>query len=196
MLSIKKAIENIKNTINMKTENNYLMDENGHKISFFHGTSRRYIDHKNKHRTILNEKYQGDGYHYSQSMDTAWKYAKSNRNQSIDRELFFKDLGFFLKRNNVDSDIANGITKLTELLMNKGNRGEIWNEFGEYYADENNLKVDEGTVVFFQKIRDLENKTNFNINDYIDILEYVEGSKLTEFDELDSIHSFFKSKSK
>ena len=151
MLSIKKAIENIKNTINMKTENNYLMDENGHKISFFHGTSRRYIDHKNKHRTILNEKYQGDGYHYSQSMDTAWKYAKSNRNQSIDRELFFKDLGFFLKRNNVDSDIANGITKLTELLMNKGNRGEIWNEFGEYYADENNLKVDEGTVVFFSK---------------------------------------------
>tara|TARA_B100000700_G_C15063044_1_gene867366 strand:- start:133 stop:1119 length:987 start_codon:yes stop_codon:yes gene_type:complete len=194
MLSIKKTIENIKNKFSMQDNNNYLKDENGKKISFFHGTSRRYINHKNKHRTILNEKYQGDGYHYLRSIETAWKYAKSNRNQSIDRELFFKDLQFFLKMNNVDSDVSMGLVKLTKLLLEKGNSNEVWDEFNKYYSIENNLNIDEGTVVFFKKIRNLESKTEFNINDYIDILEYVEGSNLTEFDEIESISNFLRSK--
>lgn len=63
-----------------------VVDEKGEPLVVYHGTAADFdAFSESKHRTSLNDKYQGDGFHFSASPDVASKYADAARNQYLDK---------------------------------------------------------------------------------------------------------------
>tara|TARA_Y100000034_G_scaffold50613_1_gene62343 strand:+ start:9122 stop:9979 length:858 start_codon:yes stop_codon:yes gene_type:complete len=158
---------------------NYLQEKQQKTINLLHGTNRKYEKHcSSKNRTVLNDKYQGDWICYTKNIEVAWKYAKAARNQCFDKQLFLNDTENFL---NDYPNVKNDLLVLTNLLLDKGS--EVWDEFYEYYSKEHNIDINDTPKSFFDKIREIENTSNFDINDFMDALEEVEYSKLAEPDD-------------
>src|SRR5882672_11838654 len=66
--------------------NSRVTTEDNQPLLVFHGTNRNFqVFDPKRHRTILNQNYQGDGFHFTSSAQVATKYADSNRNQTLDK---------------------------------------------------------------------------------------------------------------
>ncbi|MCS8413224.1 hypothetical protein N0754_18140 [Pseudomonas aeruginosa] len=67
-----------------------VVDEQGLPLMLYHGTGASFeqfsADH---HRSVLNSKYQGDAFHFTQSPEVASKYADASRNHMIKKEQIF-----------------------------------------------------------------------------------------------------------
>lgn len=66
--------------------NSMVTDVSGNPLVLYHGTARDFLEfNADFHRSSLNEHYQGDGFHFSESPLIASKYADSSRNNQIDQ---------------------------------------------------------------------------------------------------------------
>ncbi|ETV56028.1 TPA: hypothetical protein L5C22_004070 [Pseudomonas aeruginosa] len=67
-----------------------VVDGQGLPLMLYHGTGASFeqfsADH---HRSVLNSKYQGDAFHFTQSSEVASKYADASRNHFIKKEQIF-----------------------------------------------------------------------------------------------------------
>lgn len=164
------------------------------KIIAWHGTTRTSIDKHSskKHRTPLNEQYQGDWFCYTQSEDVAWKYADAARNQNIDRDLFFEDLKLILNKSNHPQ--SNYIYTLCENIVDFG-YDEGFEKTLQQFKDD--IKQENHEAIFFQNVIKpiCDDELKFDINDLCDLLQYIEGSKYHEIqDDLTSIVDLLNSR--
>ncbi len=170
----------IKNFLESKRQ--FLNNDTGEPLLVFHGTNREFEDHNtNKHRTILNDKFQGDWICYTDNYLVAMKYMDAARNQSLDKEFFFEDLDTFFNKKPLDG-FEKYLIFLAKELVKKGFQQDVTPDTYESvaikYVQENNIDTDEPLVYFFRKLDVYSKLYNFDINDLSDILEFVEGSKI------------------
>lgn len=118
---------------------------------FYHGTMAAFENFDAaRHRSILNNGYQGDAFHFSPSPDVASSYATAARNQ------LFRQFDLYQA---AEKALPPTITQLLKGLVEEGHA--IWAKYSE---DE------------FCNMRDLCLSKGFDINDLMDLSEYVEGS--------------------
>lgn len=145
------------------------------KEKFYHGTNRVFEKHdEKKSRTSLNDKYQGDWICYTKSQDVAWKYADAARNQCFDRDLFIEDMQKYFKEKGVEGLY---LFNLSLLAMEKGS-SEAIDEMVESYAVDKKITIDDAYPEFFSMLSKFNDEYGLEINDWFDLLEYVEGSKV------------------
>ena len=157
----------------------YLQEKQNKKIKLFHGTNRKFDQHcESKNRTVLNDEFQGDWICYTKNIDVAWKYSHAARNQVFDKSLFLEDTNKFISKY---PDIKEDFLILTNLLLNKGD--DAWDEFYDIYSKKHNHKLEDAGKYFFDKIRDVENNSEFDFNEFLDTLNEVEYSKLAQPDD-------------
>lgn len=118
---------------------------------FYHGTMAAFENFDAaRHRSILNNGYQGDAFHFSPSPDVASSYATAARNQ------LFRQFDLYQA---AEKALPPTITQLLKGLVEEGHA--IWAKYSE---DE------------FCNMRDMCLSKGFDINDLMDLSEYVEGS--------------------
>lgn len=67
-----------------------VVDERGLPLPLYHGTAASFDQFSAEHhRSQLNGKYQGDGFHFSPSADVASKYANAARNHMINKDRMY-----------------------------------------------------------------------------------------------------------
>lgn len=190
-----KVIIDLDNHLKEKLNNinNIVLNESGEPLILYHGTNRRFEKHSSeKHRTVLNDKYQGDWFCFTDQESVAWKYAEAARNQNLDRDIFIDELKEVLAKDS-PSNIHEDIYDLCIMLMDKGfSKG--WENFEIKYREKYNLDEDEGLKPFFDKLREYEKaKPEFDLDELSDLLEYVEYSKIGEPDDLGDVMGMFNS---
>lgn len=151
------------------------------KFILFHGTNRNFNNHlENKHRTKINEKFQGDWICYSPSEEVAWKYVDAARNQNIDPDFFFSDLSQLLSHSNSADN------KYIYLLLRniyKHGHTEGYDRTIRTYGSEKKILSDPD-IHFFRNVHNTVSKElNFDINDITDIISYLEGAKQESDDD-------------
>lgn len=118
---------------------------------FYHGTMAAFENFDAaRHRSILNNGYQGDAFHFSPSPDVASSYATAARNQ------LFRQFDLYQA---AEKALPPTITQLLKGLVEEGHA--IWAKYSEDV---------------FCNMRDLCLSKGFDINDLMDLSEYVEGS--------------------
>ena len=118
---------------------------------FYHGTMAAFVNFDAaRHRSILNNAYQGDAFHFSTSPDVASKYSTAARNQ------LFRQFDLFQA---ADKAFPPLITQLLKGLVEEGQA--VWAKYSEEE---------------FCNMRDACLSKGFDINDLMDLSEYVEGS--------------------
>lgn len=168
---------------------NYLLDENGDKLTLFHGTNRKFTKHNpEKNRTILNDNYQGDWICYTPEESVGWKYAKAARNQYFDKQDFLEETKSVFSK--ISEESVEFMLDFSKIMM-ESNSDNCWDNAIENWANKNNVDIDNAPYEFFQKVRGYEEALNFNINDFSDCLESVEYSKMGTSDSLNDIIDFF-----
>jgi hypothetical protein len=172
---------------------NKIKKENGESLRFFHGTNRNFtVFDKNKSRTALNEKYQGDWLCFSPEEDVAWKYADAARNQNIDKEAFlieseklFNDL--------LREDHKDLMMMFINSYLDKGSE-RCYEDADQFYAKRTGKT---GDIEFhaFQEFNKIEQLLGIDMNDLGRILESVEGCKLDDDkpDGIQDVMNFFNS---
>jgi hypothetical protein len=156
------------------------------KIKLFHGTNRKFDKHcELKNRTILNDKYQGDWICYTDDINVAWKYTHAARNQNFDKELFLIDTKKFL---NQYKELGKDLLTLTNMLLEEGY--DCWDKFFNHYSEKHNLTEEKTPKNFFDKVKELEQSSEFNLDEFIDVLAEVENSKLSDATDNINIFSF------
>lgn len=155
------------------------------KIRLYHGTNRNFKEHNiEKSRTILNDNYQGDWICYTDSIDVAWKYADSARNQNIDNQLFLKELPTVLNKLS-DDDLA---IKFIETLTHNIIAYEYtiaWSKaFEDFKSIPSNELIKRTESLFSSIVTTKEHSNLIDINDYCDLLENLEYR--FQSDEIDS----------
>lgn len=157
---------------------------------FYHGTNRTFDSHDlANNRTILNNRFQGDWICYSNDINVAWKYTDAARNQCFDKTTFLEESSIIFK-----NDTKNSFPKYMNLLINSViNKGysEGWKDIEEQYTnDMSHIKSDFIWRNFFTDLDKFSKLNNdFDINDFLDILDYVEYSKSGEEEEQINIFS-------
>jgi hypothetical protein len=142
----------------------------------FHGTNRKFTEHSiKKNRTQLNDKFQGDWICYSDDTDVGWKYASAARNQCFDRTWFLEDLKEFFDKDK-DNEFGGELYDLMILMMEKGY--DCWDEIFEKHAQKHGLTEDESSKHYFDNVRIYEAKHDFCLDDFCDMLDEVEYSKM------------------
>lgn len=159
-----------------------LKDENNNVLILYHGTNREFIEHDiNKHRTLLNSKFQGDWICYTDNYETAIKYMTAARNQCFDKDLFFKDIDLFFDKRPFQG-FEKYLNLLIKELVHKGyqqdQENDTYESIAKLYVKDNNIITEDPLVCFFQQLNLYTSLYNFNIDEISDILEYVEGSKI------------------
>ncbi len=170
----------IKNFLESKKQ--VLNNDTGEPLLVFHGTNREFEVHNtNKHRTILNDKFQGDWICYTDNYLVAMKYMDAARNQCLDKESFFEDLDSFFNKKPLDG-FEKYLSFLAKELVEKGFQQDMTPDTYESvaikYVQENNINTVEPLVLFIRKLDVYSQLYNFDINDLSDVLEFVEGSKM------------------
>lgn len=118
---------------------------------FYHGTMAAFENFDAaRHRSILNNGYQGDAFHFSPSPDVASLYSTAARNQ------LFRQFDLYQA---AEKALPPTITQLLKGLVEEGQA--TWAKYSE---DE------------FCNMRDMCLSKGFDINDLMDLSEYVEGS--------------------
>lgn len=170
----------IKNFLESKKQ--ILLNNEGQPLILFHGTNREFENHDtNKHRTILNSKFQGDWICYTNNYDTALKYMNAARNQCFDKQFFFEDLEYFFNKRPLDG-FEKYLFFLAKELVEKGFQQDLnpdtYESIAIKYIQENNIETNDPLFYFFRKLEVYSELYNFDINDLSDVLEFVEGSKI------------------
>lgn len=170
----------IKNFLESKKQ--ILLNNEGQPLILFHGTNREFENHDtNKHRTILNSKFQGDWICYTNNYDTALKYMNAARNQCFDKEFFFEDLESFFNKRPLDG-FEKYLFFLAKELVEKGFQQDLnpdtYESIAIKYIQENNIETNDPLFYFLKKLDVYSELYNFDINDLSDVLEFVEGSKI------------------
>lgn len=155
-------------------------------IILYHGTNRKFESHdKSKHRTILNDRYQGNWYCYTESLEVAFKYAEAARNQCYNKEVFLKELSNYLEK---DEYFGKEVyVLLNELIENDYG---AWETIIKNYSEKNNLEENVARLQFFEQLSMFESRNNILIDDFIDMLDEIEGSKFGIGQEEDFINIF------
>lgn len=167
----------------------YLLNDNGEKLTLIHGTNRKFTTHDpKKNRTILNDNYQGDWICYSANENVGWKYADAARNQCFDKEDFLEETKKVFS--SIDEDAVNFMIELSTTMMENGWE-DGWDKAIESFREKNNIDKENASYEFFQKVRTYEQALDFDINDFCDCLEKVEYSKMATPDALNDIVSLF-----
>ncbi len=170
----------LKNFLESKKQT--LLNEEGQPLIIFHGTNRSFDSHDtNKHRTILNSKFQGDWICYTDNYQTAMKYMEAARNQCFDKDFFFEDLDSFFNKRPLDG-IEKYLSFLAKELVEKGFQHDVnpdtYESVACKYIQENNIETNDPLFYFFRKLDVYSELYNFDINELSDILEFVECSKM------------------
>jgi len=170
----------IKNFLESKKQ--ILLNAEGQPLLLFHGTNREFNSHDtNKHRTILNNKFQGDWICYTDNYQTAIKYMEAARNQCFDKNFFFEDLDCFFNKRQLDG-FEKYLFFLAKELVEKGFQQDLtldtYESVAIKYIQENNIETNDPLFYFFRKLDVYSELYNFDINDLSDVLEFVEGSKI------------------
>jgi hypothetical protein len=174
----------------LKTKNEektLCLDDEGLPVTLYHGTNRTFNEHsEKKNRTILNEKYQGDWFCYSDLESVAWKYASAARNQNLNKEDFLKDSLDYLSKNS-PSNIHNDIYELINTMMNNG-----YSQGFEIFEKDYEVRTKKDISNFWQELREFEKvKSDFNIDEFCEVLEFVEHSKTGISDSVQNIQNIF-----
>lgn len=131
--------------------NSQVVDADGKPMVVYHGTVSDFDSFDPKsHRSILNEKYQGDGFHFSESADVASQYADASRNQFFNKQRIFDA---------VDRVLSKQLASIFKEVVNDG-YNKAWDK----------------PVEEIREIIAAENASGIDINDLLDLTEYVEGS--------------------
>lgn len=126
-------------------------DGGGQPLVVYHGTARTFDQFDSgHHRTPLNTKYQSDGFHFTPSLAVASKYSDAARNQFLDRDTTLRL---------VDANMPPEIAIVFRDVVNLGYR-RAWDMPGDKSSQ------------IIQCARD----NDIDINDLLDISEWVEGS--------------------
>lgn len=166
----------------LNNDDRYLKNDDGEVLYLYHGTNRKFDQHSiDKNRTILNDNYQGDWICYSANEDVAWKYAHAARNQNFDKELFLKDLDNLLEK--TEDNFKEHFKTLTLNLMELGFK-DGWDKTFKRFAETENIKSDVASQEFFKRSFKFEKELGIDLNEFMDILEYVEYSR-SAYDEDD-----------
>jgi len=131
--------------------NSHTVDANGKPQVFFHGTHTAFkMFDASRHRSILNNRYQGDAFHFTKSPAVASQYASAARNQ------LFRQQDLFAA---ADQALPFPIAQLLKGAVLEGDA--IWDKFsGEQIRD----------------LCDFARASGIDLNDIVDIADYVEGS--------------------
>lgn len=129
-----------------------VVDKQGRPLVVYHGTAYDFSDFDaGRHRSILNDKYQGDGFHFSDNPSVASRYADANRNRLLRK----KDIYPLVERR-----FPGRISKLFKDVVEHG------------YSKAWDIPQDEVSAVI--KAGD---KAGIDLNDLLDLAEVVEGSR-------------------
>ncbi len=169
-----------------------IKDSNGEKLYLYHGTNRKYEDHSSdRHRTLLNEDYQGDWYCFVPSQDVGWKYADAARNQNLDKQFFLEDVKKVFSA--YDLEVANMMEDLSLCVMEKG-LSEGMDDAIKIFAKRNDISDENKEIEFFRKLSKCEDELGINVNDFCDVLDYVEYSKSGHSDSLREVFNILESR--
>jgi len=167
----------------------YLLDDNGDKIILFHGTNRKFTEHKmEKNRSVLNNNYQGDWVCYTKDFSVAWKYSSAKRNNQMDKVDFLNETKEVFSK--ISPEVADFMVDFSEKMM-KGGWDTGWDDAVAKFIIDSNVNKETAHFEFSQKIREHESKLNFDINDFCDCLESVEYSNMGSSNSLDDVMSLF-----
>lgn len=127
------------------------INDDGSPIVFYHGTMSAFTTFDaSRHRSVLNQNYQGDGFHFTRDPEVASKYATAARNQT------FRQKDLFEAADKVFPPLA---AELLRGMVEEGHR--VWDRFG----GEN-----------FREVHDTCLAHGIDVNDLYDLSAHVEGS--------------------
>lgn len=126
--------------------------------TFYHGTLAAFSHFDAaRHRSILNNRYQGDAFHFSESPEVASSYAVAARNQLFRQHDVFAAL---------ESLLAKAIADLFKGFVIQGD--SVWND----------ISPEE-----FRTLNELASAGGYDLNDVRDVASYVEGSACASVQE-------------
>jgi hypothetical protein len=127
------------------------VDDTGRPLVVYHGTAANFDEFSaTSHRSVLNNEYHGDGFHFSPEESVAEKYANANRNQFFNKRRMFDA---------VDKKIPEDLADLFKSVVENGYE-EAW-------------ELPDGQI---RHLIDLAKSTDIDINDLLALTEYVEGT--------------------
>lgn len=128
-----------------------VVDAQGEPLVVYHGTAADFSEFSaTKHRSILNDQYQGDGFHFTADPDVAGRYAEASRNQFLNKE---KALLLVAQK------LPPLAAKIFKAVVDEG------------YAAAWAIPIEEVRTII-----DESAQAGIDLNDLLDIAEYVEGS--------------------
>lgn len=168
-----------------------IKDLDGSDLMLYNGTNRKFEEHSSKkHRTLLNEDYQGDWFCFTPNQDVAWKYADAARNQNLDKDFFLADIENVFSK--YDKEVCVMMTDLALSIMDNGFENGM-NEAIKKFAKRNNINDEDKEMFFFRKLTAAEEELGVNVNDFCDALDYVEYSKSGRSDSLQEVFNILNS---
>ena len=139
------------NALTKWLRNSSTVDAQGKPITFFHGTAAAFRNFDAaRHRSILNNNYQGDAFHFTTSPEVASEYSTAARNQ------FFRQHDLFEA---ADKAMPSSASNLLKGLVNEGHA--TW----EKYSEEDMRQFIDTCLC-----------SGIDLNDLVDLSQYVEGS--------------------
>lgn len=124
----------------------------GEPLVLYHGTASDFEKFDAaKHRTVLNDKYQGDGFHFTASPSVASTYADANRNNSFNKAAIFAS---------VEREYPGRIADVFKAVVNLG-YSRAW----EMSDEEIRATLDEAATA------------GVDLNDLLDLARCVEGTR-------------------
>lgn len=167
-----------------RKQKNLLLNKNGNPLILYHGTNRIFDKHDmDKNRTILNDRFQGDWICYTSDIDVAWKYTHAARNQCLNKEVFLEET-YLLFNKDINDKFTPYLYDLTISILDNGYE-KGWDIIEKKYVKDMIENKQEYTWNNFFRELDQYSKNNndFDINDFLDVLDYVEYSKSTRDSE-------------
>lgn len=183
--------KNIKDFLDSKLNSNVVYDNNGEPLKLYHGTNRKFSSHSvERNRTVLNDNYQGDWICYSPDKDIAWDYAEAARNQCFDKNDFLQEMETIFS-NISDNDFYKEVVILVENVLNEG-YSNGWDKTFDDYEIKHNLEFEEGRYNhFWPALKEFEKNLGFDIDEFLDVLGFVEYSKSNQPDEGEVVFNMF-----
>lgn len=139
------------NVLTKWLRNSGTVGADGKPITFYHGTAAAFRNFDAaRHRSILNNNYQGDAFHFTTSPEVASEYSTAARNQ------FFRQHDLFEV---ADKTLPSSAASLLKGLVNEGHA--TW----EKYSEEDMRQLIDTCIC-----------SGIDLNDLVDLSQYVEGS--------------------
>jgi hypothetical protein len=154
-----------------------VVDAMGEPLVLYHGTASDFSEFDSaRHRSVLNNQYQGDGFHFSPDPAVASKYADASRNHEFNRDRIFTA---------VDAVMPQRVAAIFKAVTERG-YGPAWDALDE---TETRLTLSDADA------------SGVDINDLLDLIPYIEGNHYdagrdTSWNTMSAIHDFFSGASR